>query len=244
MTPPDAASEDESSEGADTPRPASRKLAADAPTVPRVPVEAPDDESEELLALGAAEFTDELAMGEADEDDDEPVFGLSFAVGVQKQSQAEDPTGAWDLSDLQELVVEEKKGDFGGDGSSARDDVIVMDEDFDDDEHDVIMAVWGIDGEGGEVEVGARVRRRAPPVPRHYLPYGLIAAGLGALLIVAMVGIVGALLVALVTGPPVVVEPVDPSTLPKVEIERVDLDAEKEKTADEILEEVLGEEDE
>jgi hypothetical protein len=202
----------------------------------------PDDESEEILALGAPDFTDELEMGEAEEDG-EPVFGLSFAAVQtgQKQSRAADPTGAWDLSDLQELVVEEKKGDFGGDGSSSRDDAVVMDEEFDDDEHDLIMAVWGIDGEGGDLQVGTRVRRRAPAVPQHYLPYGLIAAGLGALLIVAVVGIGAALLVAVLTSPPTIVEPIDPAALPKVEIERIDLEAEKEKSADEILEEVLGE---
>ncbi|MCB9677291.1 MAG: hypothetical protein H6737_19385 [Alphaproteobacteria bacterium] len=205
---------------------------ADEPPVPAgevvgglLAIEATDE-----LALGAAEdygMDDILPMAEGD-DEDGPVFGLSFG--------SSDPTGAWDISDVHELVVNETRGHF--DASDGRNDAMVMEEDFDDDD-EVVVAVWEPSTPGGAVRVGAVVRKRTTAVPKQYIPYGLIAAGLTALLLVAVTGIVAVVVIAVVSGPKVEVRPLDPSQIPKVEVERKPIE---EKTADEILEEVLGEE--
>jgi hypothetical protein len=190
-------------------------------------------EATDELALGGAEdygFDDALEMGEGD-DEDGPVFGLSFGA-------PREPTGAWDLGDIQELVVNETKGHFDAD-NSGRNDVMIMEEEFDD-EDEVVVAVWEPDSPDGTLRVGAMVRRRASTVPKQYIPYGLIAAGLGALLLVAVAGIGAVMIIALIRGPRVEVAPLQPDQIPKVEIERKPIE---EQTADEILQEVLGEEE-
>lgn len=187
-------------------------------------------EAADELALGGAEdygLDDVLSMGSADGEDG-PVFGLSFG-------EAREPTGAWDLADIQELVVNETKGHFAAD-SAARNDVMVMEEDFDD-EDEIVVAVWEPESPDGELHLGTVIRKRVV-VPKQYLPYGFIAAGLGALLVIAFLGIVLVGGIALLAGPNVEVRPLDRDKIPKVEIERKPIE---DKTADEILEEVLGE---
>ena len=183
------------------------------------------------LALGGAEdygLDDVLALGGA-EGEDGPVFGMVFG-------EAREPTGSWDLADIQDLVVNETRGHFESDGG-ARDDVMVMEEEFDDDD-DVVVAVWEPDSPGGELQFAAVIRKKVM-VPKQYLPYGFIAAGLGVLLLVAGAGIVLVGLVALLASPKVEVRPLDRAKIPKIEIERKPIEH---QTADEILEEVLGDE--
>ncbi|MEZ4317515.1 MAG: hypothetical protein R3F61_08420 [Myxococcota bacterium] len=202
----------------------------------------PEDEPSDLIGgLLAMEAADELALGGVEDygtdeaslgldGEDGPVFGLSFAT------ERHEPTGAWDLAEVADLVVNETRGRFEADGG-GRNDVVVMEEDFDDDD-EVVVAVWEPETPGGAPRVGARVRRRQVLVPKQYIPYGLIAAGLGALLLVAVMGIVAVITIGVLSGPRVEVRPLDPEAIPKVEIERKPVE---EKTADEILEEVLGE---
>jgi len=189
-------------------------------------------EAADELALGGAEdygLDDVLALGGA-EGEDGPVFGMVFG-------EAREPTGSWDLADIQDLVVNETRGHFEADGG-ARDDVMVMEEEFDDDD-DVVVAVWEPDSPGGQVQFAAVIRKKVK-VPKQYLPYGFIAAGLGVLLIVAGAGIVLVGLVALLAGPKVEVRPLDRAKIPKIEIERKPIEN---QTADQILEEVLGREE-
>jgi hypothetical protein len=190
-------------------------------------------EAGDELALGAAEdygIDDVVALGE--DDGEGPVFGLSF-----DSANAGDGTGAWELSHLSELVVQETRGEFDI-TSDARHDASVMEDEFDPDD-EVVVAVWAPTLPGAPMRVKARVRRKAaPPVRAEYLPYGVIAGALMLLLGLAFVGVLAVVIVAMVSGPRREVAPLDPERVPKIEIDRKPIE---EKTADEILEEVLGE---
>lgn len=202
-------------------------------------LEAPDE-----LALGAVDdYTDELALGEADEDDEDDdegggaMLSLSFGASTSISLAADDDTGtgAWDLdlSGLQELSVKEVKGDFGGDGDASRFDAMVMEDEFDPDAQ-VITAVW--EGPQGDFKLGTQVRRarRKPQL----MPYWILAAALSAAGLAAVLGIGLLIVIGLLTGPEREFVPLEEGDLPKVEIERKPIE---EKTADEILDEVLGE---
>lgn len=185
------------------------------------------------LALGDADdydddFSMELAMGEADE----AGSSVSLTFGV---SQTLAGTGAWDVGDMQELVVQETKGDFGGDGSSARDDVMVMEAEYDPDAQ-IVDAVWQ-DAEG-TMRMQRSIRRANASKPV-LLPYGVIAGLLLLLGAGAMVIVLG-LVVAALFAPTVVPLPTGPK-IPVVEIDEKAVEEAQKKTAEEILNEVLGE---
>lgn len=204
-------------------------LDSDVPVGGLLAMEAADE-----LALGGAEDygVDVVALGE--DDGEGPVFGLSFGAAADNG----DGTGAWELADIAELVVQETRGEFDAKGD-ARHDASVMEEEFDADA-EVVVAVWAPTLPGAPPRVGARVRKRnAPLVRREYLPYGVIAGGLAGLLGVVIVGVFGILLISLFTGGSGSPAPVPASERPPVDappprpIEP--------QTADEILDEVLGE---
>lgn len=202
----------------------------------------PDD----VLAMGEAvggllamEAGDELALGDPG-DYDEPLaldagegLGIALTFGVQTQ----DATGEWDLSDLGDLVVEEVGGNFGGtEGSSGRDDVMVMEDEWDPDA-EIFAAVFQMPD--GKVRVERRVRRSRSQKTA-LLPYGVIAVGLLVLGGIALVGVVLVVGLALLAPNETVVVPLDKADLPKVEIDRERVERAKEMSSDEILREVLG----
>lgn len=219
---------------------------ADEPIGGLLALEAPDE-----LALGAYDdYSDELALGAAeddlefgDDDSDEEEYGaavLSLAFGAQTSQVSladDDPLASgWfdDIGDVRELSVQEKKGDFGGDGDNARYDVFIMEEEFDPDA-EVITAVW--EGPYG-LHFGTRVRHKGSA--RQLLPYAILGTVLAGAGVLAFACIVMIAVLSWYMGPTVEVVPLDPADLPKVEIERKPIE---EQTADEILKEVLGEQE-
>ena len=190
------------------------------------------------LALGdAGDYGDELAMGEADESE-----GIALTFGVQESDAT--GTGAWRLDDLDgfgdlaDIQVNEVKGDFSGDGSSARDDVMVMEDEWDEDA-EIIAAVW--QGPDGRMKLERRVRRSRGPNPT-LIPYGVIAVGLLGLGGLAMVGVLLVVAFALLApAPEATVAPLDKDALPQVEVDHERVERAKQMTSEEILQEVLGE---
>lgn len=225
---------DRATPDAPEPRPPS-----DVATVPSVDADVPVGgllamEAADELALGGAEDygVDVVALGE--DDGDGPVFGLSFGAGADNG----DGTGAWELADIAELIVQETRGEFEAKGD-ARHDASVMEEEFDADA-DVVVAVWAPTLPGAPPRVGARVRKRnAPLVRREYLPYGVIAGGLAGLLGVVVVGVFAILLLGLFTGPRSAPQDAGPAPIPT---EPRPVKPIEPQTADEILQEVLGDE--
>ncbi|MCB9668861.1 MAG: hypothetical protein H6736_05165 [Alphaproteobacteria bacterium] len=203
----------------------------------------------EALAMGEAvggllamEAYDDLALGDPDDYGEMLELGEADAEGamVALDFGASDSlagTGAWDLGEVAGLVVNERKGDFGGDGSSARDDVMVMEEEYDPDA-EVVAAVW--QDADGRVRLERRIKRQRR-TSTMLLPYGLIAGMLLVLGGVALVGVVFIVIAALLAPAP---GPVDgPATphLPTVESDHAKIEAARKKTSEEILQEVLGE---
>lgn len=191
-------------------------------------------ESEEL-ALGSADDygIEEIDALPADDDTGEaPIFGLS--VGFGERAQVSD---VWDVADLQELVVNETRGQFDADGD-GRKDAYVMEEEWDPSDT-VVLAVWKSEHPGGKMSFAPRIRRHRSH--RHLLPYGMIAAGLGAAAVVGLVGIAALGLVTVMAGSRTVIAPLDRSKIPVVEYERKVIVP---QTPEEILDEVLGEKSE
>lgn len=211
------------------------------------PLEMPLATSEPVGGLLALEAGDELALGDPDDygeilelgeaGEDDAMFALDFGAEDTFAGGA-----GWDLGDIQELVVNEApEGDFAGD-PYERGDVTAIEDFFFDDEDLDAMVVAVFQGEDGK----ARLERRVKLAKRRQqvlLPYGLIAAGLLVLGGIALVGVVLVIATALMAPTVSIDQPLDRSTLPKVEIDRTRVEKAKQKTADEILQEVLGDED-
>lgn len=200
-------------------------------------LEAPDE-----LALGGLDdYTDELAMGEADDDDDDSYggamlslsFGEAHTASVSLSAQDDLGTGAWDLdlSGMKELSVQEVKGDFKGDGE-GRYDAFVMEDEFDPDA-EVITAVW--EGPKGERVLGTQVRRLRRK--QQLMPYWILGAALSAAGLAAVLGIAIIAAISIAMGPEREFVPLEEGDLPQIEIERKPIE---EQSADEILQEVLG----
>ena len=202
----------------------------------------------EELALGSVDdYTDELEMAESDDDDDEDSDGyarggavLSLSFGAQTTQIRSDPagdlgTGAWNAGDFskmkEQLVVQEVKGNFGGDGE-GRYDVYVMEDEFDPDA-EVITAVW--EGPKGQRLVGTQVRRRRTQQAA-LMPYWILGSMLAAAGLAVVIGIVAVVILSLAMGPKREIAPLSEANLPVIEIERKPIVP---QTADEILEEVL-----
>lgn len=198
---------------------------------------------EELEMGSVDDYTDELEMGESDDDSEEYTGGgavLSLAFGAQTtQLTTHDPsgdlgTGSWNVSDfgnMKELVVQEVKGDFKGDGE-GRYDVYVMEEEFDPDA-EVITAVW--EGPTGRRSMGTQVRRRRTP-QANLMPYWILGSVLAAAALAVLIGIATVAIVSMVMGPTREIAPLSEANLPTIEIERKEIVP---QTADEILREVL-----
>jgi hypothetical protein len=204
-------------------------LAMGEPVGGLLAMEAGDDLLGDELALGDADDYGDFSIALGEADDEGASVALTFGVS---DTLAGD--GQWDLGDVKELVVQETKGDFGGDGTSARDDAMVMEAAYDP-EAEFFDAVW--QDPGGKVRVG-RAIRRSHTVDPVLLPYGVIAGGLLLLGGAAAVVVVGLVIAAvLMPGP----EPIETRVkVPDVQIDEAAIEEAKKKTADQILQEVLG----
>ncbi len=183
----------------------------------------------EELALGdPGDYGEPLAMGEAEGD------GLALTFGVSSV----EPSSGWEIADISELVVNEVQGSFDAAGAS---DAMVMEDEFDPDA-EVIAAVWF--EEGGAYKVERRIRRSRRR-KAELLPYGLIAVGLLGLGSLALAGIVVVALVTWLRPAPAPAPSVRTTPALPVEVrhDREKLERAKAMTADEILEEVLGDQE-